>query len=82
MTARERDRNFAIKPTVPELAEMFADIPCDDSGEAEAHEPMCDCEECQERAESQQVRHMGLMLALPIVAALALIFAAGMELLK
>ena len=28
-------QNFAIKPTVPELAEMFADIPCDDSGEAE-----------------------------------------------
>jgi hypothetical protein len=81
---RKPDRNFAVAPTVTELAEMMqptnhlcavcgrpwepgvchktqlcpapdaVDIPCDASGEAEAHDPRCDCDSCTERAESRQ----------------------------
>lgn len=28
------------------------DLPVDDSGEAEPHDPLCDCDECLERAET------------------------------
>jgi len=48
------DRNFAVAPSVEQLAEMYIDIPCDASGEAEAHDPGCDCDACVAAAETQQ----------------------------
>ena len=48
------DRNFAVAPSVEQLAEMYIDIPCDASGEAEAHDAGCDCHICTDRAEAQQ----------------------------
>ena len=36
------------------ILNTWPDIPCDASGEAEAHDPGCDCHICTDRAEAQQ----------------------------
>ena len=54
----QRDTDAALlrlaeAPTRRERLES-ADIPCDDSGEAEPHDAGCDCDDCVTAAEAQQ----------------------------
>ena len=60
---RRPSRNFAVAPSVEQLAEMYIDIPCDASGEAEPHDPGCDCDACVTAAEAQQDEHIHLRIA-------------------